>query len=386
MIIVTSFAIGFPIKAQVAKKPVVVVTDLYHPHQDPGDNFDLINAYALPNIDLKAVLLDCHEPFRQEVAEGVGKGLFRDTDGPREPGFIPVEQLNYIFDRNVPCGVGPFTPMISVSDKMESIPVFQQSAVNLLAKILKEADEPITIVSFGSLRILAVANNRFPDLMRQKVKEIHMSAGTSNNHPEFLEWNAALDTNAFVSILRSDLPILIYPCAAGKITEKNRGKSNAFVADDGNTYYHLKDLSFVNHMDDRIRNYLDFVFSKAERKDYLSLLDKPYRDNGEIFHREQHMWETAIWMQVADLKLIKNEKGQQLIVPAYSVTQGDSVFYESLVPCDVAVDESGIFTYLPSENSDKHIYRRGDPEDYERWMNNAVPLYYTDYIDRLIPR
>ena len=38
--------------------PVIDVTDLYTPYQDPGDNFDLVAAYALPQIDLKAVILD----------------------------------------------------------------------------------------------------------------------------------------------------------------------------------------------------------------------------------------------------------------------------------------------------------------------------------------
>ena len=37
--------------------PVIDITDLYHPYQDPGDNFDLIAAYALPEIDLRAVIL-----------------------------------------------------------------------------------------------------------------------------------------------------------------------------------------------------------------------------------------------------------------------------------------------------------------------------------------
>ena len=41
--------------------PVIDVTDLYHPHQDVGDNFDVLAAYALPEIDLRAVILDCTE-------------------------------------------------------------------------------------------------------------------------------------------------------------------------------------------------------------------------------------------------------------------------------------------------------------------------------------
>ena len=38
--------------------PLIDITDLYHPPQDPGDNLDLIAAYALPEVDLKAVILD----------------------------------------------------------------------------------------------------------------------------------------------------------------------------------------------------------------------------------------------------------------------------------------------------------------------------------------
>ena len=43
----------------INRTPLIVITDLYHPYQDPGDNFELINAYAIPSIDLKAVRIDC---------------------------------------------------------------------------------------------------------------------------------------------------------------------------------------------------------------------------------------------------------------------------------------------------------------------------------------
>ncbi len=88
--------------------PLIDVTDLYYPHQDAGDNFDILGAYGLPEVDLRAVILDCTEPFRQPVARNPGKGLFPDANGPREPGFIPVLQLNYIFGCNVLCATSPF--------------------------------------------------------------------------------------------------------------------------------------------------------------------------------------------------------------------------------------------------------------------------------------
>ena len=138
-----------PTQPMPARIPLIDVTDLYHPHQDVGDNFDILAAYSLPEVDLRAVILDCTEPFRQPVAKNPGPGLFPDTGGPREPGFIPVLQLNYIFGRNVPCATCPFTRMKSVGDKMLDAPRFQQEGIELILKTLRESAKPVQIVSFG---------------------------------------------------------------------------------------------------------------------------------------------------------------------------------------------------------------------------------------------
>ena len=130
--------------------PLIDVTDLYHPHQDVGDNFDVLAAYALPELDLRAVILDCTEPFRQPVAKDPGPGLFPDASGPREPGFIPVWQLNSIFGRNVPCATIPFGRMKSPGDKLLDAPPFQQQGIELILNTLRESPEPVHIVSFGS--------------------------------------------------------------------------------------------------------------------------------------------------------------------------------------------------------------------------------------------
>ena len=34
------------VAATQKKIPIIDITDLYHPYQDPGDNFDLMMAYA----------------------------------------------------------------------------------------------------------------------------------------------------------------------------------------------------------------------------------------------------------------------------------------------------------------------------------------------------
>ena len=107
--------------------PLINTTDLYFPGQDIGDNFDIIAAYALEEVDLRAVILDVTEDYRLE--NGIG----------RDMGIIPVTQLNYIFDRTVPAAPSPFTRMRSTTDKMEDVPKFQQAGVELLLKTLRES-------------------------------------------------------------------------------------------------------------------------------------------------------------------------------------------------------------------------------------------------------
>src|SRR5579864_835457 len=101
---------------------------------------------------------------------------------------------------------------------MLDAPAFQQQGIELLLKTLRESQVPVNILSFGSLRTIAVAYNRDPALFHGKVGEIYISAGNASSDfsiPE-VEWNVALDPLALVRMLRSDLPIAIYPCATNR--------------------------------------------------------------------------------------------------------------------------------------------------------------------------
>jgi hypothetical protein len=163
--------------------PVIDITDLYHPHEDVGDNFDLIMAFGLPEIDLRAVVLDITDAFRGTKPDPLTGNPNRG--GPREPGVLPVTQLNAIFDRSVPCGVTPFMRLRSPDDTLLDTPRFQQSGIDVLLQTLSESSTPVHVLGFGSCRALALAFNRAPDLMREKIAQIHLSAGCST--PGFRE-------------------------------------------------------------------------------------------------------------------------------------------------------------------------------------------------------
>lgn len=64
----------------------------------------------------------------------------------------------------------------------------------------------------------------------------------------FIEWNVALDPLAIVCLLRSNLPIALYPCAANHGSEKGYG-GPVFSSDEHNTYWKLPDLRFIARMD-----------------------------------------------------------------------------------------------------------------------------------------
>ena len=64
--------------------PVIYSTDLFHPHDDPDDHFDLATLFAIERFDIRAVILDLGD--RQK-----GK-----------PGRIPLEQMLALRGRRVP--------------------------------------------------------------------------------------------------------------------------------------------------------------------------------------------------------------------------------------------------------------------------------------------
>jgi hypothetical protein len=341
-------------------------------------------AYALPNIDLKAVILDITNAFRKPAADD--PNLWHDPNGPREAGIIPVEQLNYIFNRNIPFGVGPFTPMKSTKDKMLYAPGFQQSGVKLLLKTLRNSKQKVNILSFGSARVLAVALNRKPKLMHKKIKKIYLNAGTASPNFELGtdkganaipggEWNVALDVYAFVRILRSDLPIAIFPPAC---------KNGAFVLCHHNTYWKLPSLQFIRSMNKKLQCYLDYAFEKTLRYDFLRTMDVgKVADSTTIandFPTPHHVWETALWLQVSKHKLIERGRGNYKIVPQRKVQLGDKILSGRLQKCLINVRDDGRFTFkTTNKQSNFQIYYRSKPKLNQKAFRQALPNLYQSF-------
>jgi pyrimidine-specific ribonucleoside hydrolase len=345
----------------MSKIPVINITDLYHPYQDSDDNLDLLLAFGLPETELLGVILDCHEPFRQKVAPvGDLDGLWADPTGPRDPGFIPVLQLNYLFNRDVPCGAAPFTRMRSPDDAMLEFPQFQQQGIELLLCLLREAKEKVHVVVQGSARPLAVAFNREPHLLREKIKRVHLCMGSTS--PQFLEWNIALDAQAAVRVLTSDLPIALYPCAVAE---------GPFSLGQHNAYWYLENLNWIRRMQPKLKRYLDFVYSRAVRMDFLRAMDEdfPPETNLERYAQGHHLWTTALWMEITGRRLVETPEGYRLLTRQEGLPH-------ALRPCRLEVQSDGRFEYTWTEQSNISLYDRGDPVPVAAALNEAFPALY----------
>jgi hypothetical protein len=369
-------------KPPSGRVPIIDVTDLYHPFQDPGDNLDLVYGFAFPEVDLRAVILDVTDAFRRPVANA--PFLWHDPNGPREPGIVPVTQLNYVFDRQVPYAVSPFTAMRTADDRMLDIPSFQQAGIRLLLDTLEASEQPVEILSFGSTRTIAVAFNRNPELMRRKVARIHISAGTAAPHFEPSkspaeneepggEWNVALDPWAFIRLLQSDLPIALYPCST---------QDGAHAYGTNNTYWNFKDLNFFSRLDRRLRNYGIYALARMNRPDFLACLDGelPIEAASDRLTHPHHVWETAVWLNVTRRKLIRRANSEYAIVPAEESTAGSRVIRNSLIPCDVHVRDDGRFSFEPTgSRSNFSIFQRDDPAEYEAASREAFTALWLSF-------
>lgn len=185
-----------------APVPVIYSTDLLHPHDDPDDHFDLACLYAMPEADLRAIVLDQGDRQAQR------------------PGFKAVMQLNHLAGRHVPAAIGLSSKLKSPGDLALDQPAEFQNGVNLILQTLQDAREKVAIIFVGSARDVAVARNRRPDLFLSKVRGIYGFIGDASD-ASYQEWNVQLDPQAYVSLLRADVPFFWLPCFDGGVWTNN---------------------------------------------------------------------------------------------------------------------------------------------------------------------
>ncbi len=309
-----------------AKVPVIHCTDLFYPPVDVDDYFDLAALYAIPEIDLKAVILD--HGRMQKV----------------RPGAIPVSQMNGITGRAVPYTIGLGNKLKDPADHGLDQPEEFQGAVKRILDILRHADRPVIIDTVGSLRDVAAAFNREPELFRTKLGKLFIFIGDGDEKASitFKEYNVGLDPNAYKCIMRSGLPVYWVPCYDG-----GDGKNNGHAS-----YWNARLADLLKEAPDPTLQYFIHAYRKTASADPLAFVAQTLNETAKkrLLAITKQLWGVAVFTCFAQRKFILDGHRYRT-VPLDAAGVSKPIF--SFVEREVTIRDDASIVYGPGPDAKK---------------------------------
>ncbi len=268
LLLLLRVVIPFHISAEPEKIPILYTTDLYHPHDDPDDHFDLATLFATDELDILGIVID------------------RGERGADRPATMAIEQMISITGREVPYALGLTRNLESPDDACRHHSTKDQAGVKLILTALRQADRPVNLFTTGSLRDVAAAYNREPELFKKKVGRFYINAGHSSGDDE---WNVKLDRHAYVRMLSSDLPVYWMPC----------------FGDDGfSTYWQFRHGEVLESLPLTVQNFFIYALKKTPVSDIdpIQALKReiPAKTRQDIWSKKRNMWCTAGFLHAAN--------------------------------------------------------------------------------------
>lgn len=353
-LVVSAAFCGVACGADIAATPLVYITDLYHSPGDPDDHVDLATLLALPEFDIRAVLIDVRPPRRPDA-------------NPYDPGYIPISQLCYLTGKSFPVAVGPAGKLRSLADDAADRPESEQPAIRLLLKVLRESREKVLVNTTGTCRIIAAALLREPQLFREKVKAVVVNAGSSEKGA--LEHNVEVDLLSYVIVMRSGLPILWFPCA-GRTT--NWGSPESFGPN--NTFYRVPQKALYANLPGSLRNWFAYALGRSNRADILRVLIEPaeHGPGSPLDRGERNLWSTASFVLTAGRTLARTADGWRF-VPQDAVPAGAQVEPMTLIPIEFSISDAGQPTWSKAAGSSPmRLFQRRPGPQHTAAMGEAL--------------
>lgn len=325
-------------------------TDLFRPHNDPDDHWDLACAFALAvrgSASLAGILID-HPPGRPVL------------NHKSDPDVGAVAQLSYITGIHPPVAVGRPELFSLRQCRNDSIP----SGVSLILRQLKSAPEGLYIVVVGAARDLAEALARDPELFRAKCRGIYLNIGSGSPDPAAVkaaEWNVKLDPTGFSQIFEAPCPIYWMPCLQD---EDGPGDlhSREFA-----THYRFRQGEILELLPESIRNYFGWMFAKDSSSSWLEALGGDFKALLEIKSAEYRMmYSTASFFDLAGYGVTRAGR----ILPKRD-PNADWVY--RFEPVSIECSSSGVTRWKFSDPSSRRfLFRIQDCECYPQAMSSAM--------------
>jgi len=342
---------------------MIHATDLFRPHNDPDDHWDLATVFALDSMglaDVRVVLCDFPIPRRRN-----------------DPDALAVAQLNYLTGLDVPLVVGP-PPSESGLETVTSRSAELSGGIRAVLDVLRDAPRPVVINITGCCRNMALAATLDPELFARKCAAVYLNAGTGSPDPDRasrLEYNVQLDPKAYAAIFKLPCPVYWMPCF--EAIRKEPGIAMWSVKEFG-TFYRFRQRDILPQLSPRLQNFFTFLYQggrrsgqqTVDRDGWLRKLLGPVEASelqrqGELF---RNMWCTGGFLHAV---------GKTVTVDGQIVSLGAEgmrpVFtFESI---DVQCDASGKTTWrFANKPGNRYIFHVRDVGRYEPAMTAALKM------------
>jgi hypothetical protein len=273
--------------------------------------------------------------------------------------------MNTITGREIPWEIGLADPLARPDDTGASQPKEYQSGVQRILKILADSDRPVSIVTIGSVRDVAAAFNRSPDLFHKKLGRLMIFIGEASD-PGFIEYNVSLDVQAFRRIMESGLPVYWVPCFDGGLWQ-NRGHAS---------FWRASHRTLLEGASPDVIQYFIYALEK-EPAEPLAFLSRPVEPEcqARLFAGTRNLWCTAVLGVMSGREVVFNGSKWTCLLPepglTAAVARRKPLFGFSKVR--VSISDVGVVSYGKGPGS--HKVRRFEVRDtaqYEQGMVEAT--------------
>ena len=327
-------------------------TDLYRPHLDPDDHWDLACIYALAyrgDIDLKGILID--------YPPGSHKG--------HNPDMMAVAQMNFISGLGVPVVVGSSLPLKSRNDIQTYASPTDHNGVRMVLDVLQNSPQPVVINILGSSRDIAIAGKKAPDIFAAKCAAIYLNAGTGfpNMSPASkLEYNVTLEKSAYAAIFDLPCPVYWMPCFEEVESRQERG-----VREYG-THYKFRQDEILPHLSDMVQNYFAYMFGRYTDHNWLNYLkgEKNQALLSKFGGMYRNMWCTGGFFHAAGYTVSREGELVPLIdKPNHPVFTFDAI--------KVRCADNGVTEWTRDKNSgNRFVFHVREMDKYQSAMTKAM--------------
>jgi len=274
-------------QAVAAGTPLLHVTDLFHPHGDPDDHFDLAVTYALARrgaFDLRGVVIDYPPHFRAG-----------------DPAVVAVTQMNRLSGLSVPVSIGTSHRLKSRTDALVDASAQETAAVRFILAQLRAAERPLALMCVGSEADIIVAALREPALFKAKCAGVYLNSGAAHDNPANptqLEFNVRLDPAAYAAMFALPCPLYWFPC--WDTTETRQSGADG-------SFYWLQHRGALSGISAGLANYFAYMFDKSANSKWLRAMTAmpPGATWDKILKDKRGMWSTASQFAAAGLSVTK---------------------------------------------------------------------------------